>query len=398
MQKIAFLDCSMGISGEMLLGALLDSGVEQKTLDTLLTLLPIQGCYFAYERLPGHNRYGTRVSVVYVTQQTSVELRFVTLLAQLRGANLSTVVRERALAALQCLGEHMASMQGILLDEVTLAYEQAVKMLVEIVGVAFAMDALHISHLYVATLPLALGSAVNIEPDPLTLAILRGVNAPWRPGEGPAALVTPVAAALLATLGRFEKPELTIEQVGYGYAQPQGDIVPCLRLYLGQQLVGAITIPGEADTDWVTVIETHIDNMSGELLGGLMDRLLAVGALDVSYAPIQMKKNRPATRITVICLQEDGERLALLLLRETSTLGVRVQRMQRLKAQRDQQRITTPLGEMVVKVKRLGEQITSAAPEYEECQRIARACDLPLADVYEVAQRAIQDSIFHDSK
>src|SRR5438270_4668133 len=97
-----------------------------------------------------------------------------------------------------------------------------------------------------------------------------------------------------------------------------------------------------ADTDWVTVMESNIDNMTGELLGGLMDRLLAAGALDVSYSPLQMKKNRPAVLVTVICAVEQGNSLAQVLLRETSTLGVRIQHMQRLKAQRSQQRIETP--------------------------------------------------------
>ena len=164
----------------------------------------------------------------------------------------------------------------------------------------------------------------------------------------------------------------------------------CLRLYLGKAH-SEISVPdGEVDTDWVAVIESHIDNMSGEILGGLMERLFTAGALDVSYTPIQMKKNRPATLITIICPVEDGERLALILLRETSTLGVRIQQVQRRKAQRVQELITTPLGPILVKVKRLGSRIISATPEYEECQRIAREQNIPLTDVYEVARQAIQ--------
>jgi uncharacterized protein (DUF111 family) len=152
-----------------------------------------------------------------------------------------------------------------------------------------------------------------------------------------------------------------------------------------------VSVPHQqVDTDWVTVIESHIDNMSGELLGSLMECLFAAGALDVSYTPIQMKKNRPATLVTVISPPQDGERLALVLLRETSTLGVRIQQVQRRKAQRAQELMATPLGLVLVKVKRLGSRIVGATPEYEECQRIARERDVPLVDVYEVVQRAIQ--------
>jgi hypothetical protein len=145
-----------------------------------------------------------------------------------------------------------------------------------------------------------------------------------------------------------------------------------------------------AETDWVTVIESHIDNMSGELLGGFMERLFSIGALDVSYTPIQMKKNRPATLLTILCPPEIGEQLALCVLQETTTLGLRIQQVRRLKAQRHQETISTPLGPILVKVKRLGSRIVSAAPEYEECQRVAREHELPLLDVYEVVRVAIQ--------
>lgn len=136
--------------------------------------------------------------------------------------------------------------------------------------------------------------------------------------------------------------------------------------------------------DWVAVLSSNIDNMDGELLGGLMERLFELGALDVSYTPIQMKKNRPATAITVICSLEKEKLLAYALLRETSTLGVRVEHMQRYIAQREQQSIETPLGMVLMKVKRLSGEIVSVRPEFEECQRIARERNIPLADVYRI--------------
>jgi len=124
-----------------------------------------------------------------------------------------------------------------------------------------------------------------------------------------------------------------------------------------------------------------------------MERLLAAGALDVTYTPLHMKKNRPAVMLTLICRVEDGEALAQLLLSEASTLGARMQQMQRRKAQRAQRSIETPFGKMLVKVKLLGERVISAAPEYEECRRIAREQSLPLEEVYEVARQAIQHAI-----
>jgi hypothetical protein len=158
-----------------------------------------------------------------------------------------------------------------------------------------------------------------------------------------------------------------------------------------------ITALQGAETDWVTVIESHIDNMTGELLGGFMERLFSIGALDVSYTPIQMKKNRPATLLTILCPPAISTQLALCVLQETTTLGLRIQQVRRLKAQRYQETITTALGPVIVKVKRLGSRIISAAPEYEECQRIAREHAIPLLDVYQIVRAAIQHSLLSSS-
>jgi uncharacterized protein (DUF111 family) len=225
---------------------------------------------------------------------------------------------------------------------------------------------------------------------------LRRVSAPWKPSPAEGELVTPTGAAILATLARFEMPAIAIEGIGYGFGQKQFPWPNCLRLCIGRAQ-GISSTPNETqglpDTDWITVIECNIDNMTGEALGGLMERLFAAGALDVNYIPMQMKKNRPAVRITVLCPVEEGDSLAYVLLRETSTLGVRMQQMQRLKAQRASELIETPLGPMLVKVKRLGAHILSAAPEYEDCQRIAQEQHLPLEQVYEVVQHVIESAM-----
>src|ERR1019366_9173405 len=130
--------------------------------------------------------------------------------------------------------------------------------------------------------------------------ILRRVSAPWQPSPAEGELVTPTGAAILAILARFEKPMISIENVGYGFGSKRLPWPNCLRLCLGPDPESTQNIDEEPDVDWVTVIESNIDNMQGELLGGLMERLLAAGALDVSYAPLQMKKNRPATLVTII--------------------------------------------------------------------------------------------------
>jgi hypothetical protein len=142
------------------------------------------------------------------------------------------------------------------------------------------------------------------------------------------------------------------------------------------------------ERDEIVVIESNIDNMSGEALGWLMERLLAVGALDVSYTPLQMKKNRPATLLTVLVSAEEAERIAALVVRESGTLGVRMRHAQRLKAGRRVEEIETPLGSVHVKLKLIDGAVTGASPEYDDCRALAEAHGLPFDVVLERVQLA----------
>ncbi len=389
-EKIAYLDCHSGISGDMFLGAMLDAGLPLASLQTALATLPITGYQLLAEPFHDKGLHGTRFDVV-MTEEAQPHRRLADIARILQTSALPTNIRDTALAIFQRLAEAEAQVHDSTIEEVHFHEVGAVDAIVDITGAAIALDTLGITQLYASPLPLTSGHVRTAHgllpiPAPATLEILRRVNAPWKPCPIEGELVTPTGAAILATLARFASPAIAIAQVGYGFGQKQLPWPNCLRLCIGQsqELYG-----DNADTDWVTVIESNIDNMTGELLGGLMDTLLLAGALDVSFTPLQMKKNRPATMVTVICSQEMGDVLAQVLLRETSTLGVRLQQMQRLKAQRTQERIETPLGTMLVKVKRLGAKVLSATPEFEDCQRIAREKNLPLAEVYEVAQHTL---------
>ena len=396
-EKIVYLDCHSGVSGDMFLGAMLDAGLPLETLKTLLATLPVTGYQLIAEPFTDKGIRGTRFDVVLAEQEQPQ--RHLSDIAQiLHASSLPAKICETVLAIFQRLAEAEAHVHGSTIEEVHFHEVGAIDAIVDITGAAIAIETLGITQLFASPLPLTGGHVDTAHgllpvPAPATLEILRRVNAPWKacPVEGE--LVTPTGAAILATLARFETPAIAIERVGYGFGQKRLPWPNCLRLCLGQAQGIQGAYGDEADTDWVTVIESNIDNMAGELLGGLMDTLLAAGALDVSYTPLQMKKNRPATMITVICIPEMSNALAQVLLRETSTLGVRLQQMQRLKAQRTQQHIETPLGPLLVKVKRLGTRVLSATPEYEDCQRIAHEKHLSLSEVYEVAQKAIAAAI-----
>jgi uncharacterized protein (TIGR00299 family) protein len=407
-QLIAYLDCNSGISGDMFLGAMLDldASFSLDSLKSALSALPLHGYQLKLEPFHDKGIRGLRFDVVLSEQDATLQQtrHLSDIVTLLNTSTLSPRVRETALAIFQCLAEAEAAVHGTTIEEVHFHEVGAIDSMIDIVGAAIAIETLGITQLYASPLPLTSGYVKTAHgllpvPAPAALEILRRVAAPWKPSTAEGELVTPTGAAILATLARFQTPAISIEHVGYGFGQKQFPWPNCLRLCLGrarhplQSADQANTITGVPDTDWVTIIESNIDNMTGELLGGLMDRLIAAGALDVSYTPIQMKKNRPAVMVTIICPVEEGDALAQVLLSESSTLGVRISQVQRLKAQRTIEHIETPIGPMPVKVKRLGARIISAAPEYEACQRLARKHNLPLTEVYQIAQHVIESTL-----
>ncbi len=398
-KHIAYLDCHSGISGDMFLGAMFDAGFPLETLRQALATIPVSGYELKLEQFQDKGIRGARFEVALAEQEQPAR-HFSDIATLLQAATLSNHVRERAIAMFRCIAEAEAVVHGSTLEEVHFHEVGAIDAIVDIVGAALAVETLEIETLYASALPLSSGHVKTAHgllpvPAPATLEILRRVSAPWRPCPVEGEMVTPTGAAILATLARFETPAMRIERVGYGFGRKLFPWPNCLRLCLGSPVGASMQTSeqGVLETDWVTVIETNIDTMTGEALGGLMERALATGALDITYTPLHMKKNRPAVMLTLICRVQDEEALAQLLLSETNTLGVRMQHMQRRKAQREQRTVETPFGPMQIKVKLLGGRIISAAPEYEECRRIAIERALPLEEVYEVARQAIQRAI-----
>jgi len=390
MPYIAYLDCRSGIHEEMLLGALFDVGLSLDTLKQTLTLFPFQNYDIFLEHVADKGVRSTRATIAITSeeQKTYTLSELETLLASIQ---IPVYIRNSTLATLRLIADAEAIVRG----EDTQAFVVSTSVLMNIASIVIGLKELGITQLYASALPLTSGPlsasySHSVMTTPVTIEILRRAGAIWKPSPSDKELVTPTAAALLTALtARFDTPTMTIERVGYGLSTHSFSSSDGLRLYLGTLQGTGQQHSGDADTDWVTVLSTNIDNMSGELLGSLMERLFAAGALDVTYTPMQMKKNRPATMLMIVCPLEKGNELVYILLRETTTLGVRIQQVQRLKAQRTPQQIDTPLGPMLIKVKRLGSQIISASPEYEECQRIAHEHNMPLAHVYTIAQQWI---------
>ena len=217
-------------------------------------------------------------------------------------------------------------------------------------------------------------------PAPATLELLRLAHAPLTPSPAQVELVTPTGAAILAALALFERPDLTVASVGVGAGNRDLPWPNVMRLIVGET-------PASEATQMVQ-LETNIDDMNPQFYGHVMDKLLAAGARDVFLTPIQMKKNRPGTMLGVIAFRRDEAALAELLLRETTTLGLRVQPIARYEAERELREVETAFGTLTVKLKVLGGRVVQSVPEYDDCVRLANEHGVSLAEVYRAAAEA----------
>jgi uncharacterized protein (TIGR00299 family) protein len=385
---LAYLDCFSGISGDMLLGALLDSGLLLGTLRQGLAALPLDGYTLDAEAVTDHGIRGTRALVRLDESVSHAHRRLRDIEALLAQSTLPDAVRERSLAIFRRLAEAESHIHGTSPEEVTFHEVGAVDSIVDVVGVALGLELLGITQLYCSELPLTSGRVHSAHgalpiPAPATLELLKGTPAVWRSVPADGELVTPTGAAVLAALARFERPALTVKAIGYGFGQKALPWANCLRLVLGAAASTRTSGDETAglDRDEVTVIESNIDNMTGEALGWLLDHLLASGALDVSYSPLHMKKSRPGTLLNILARPADASRLAALVIRDSGTLGVRMHRADRLKAQRAEEEIETPLGPARIKLKRIGDTVVAATPEYEDCRALAERHTLPIETV-----------------
>lgn len=431
---LLYVDCFSGVAGDMLLGALLDAGLPLATLESRLAQLDLGGYRLAVQTKQSYGITGTKLDVL-VDEAVQPERQLADIVALLHRSQLSPWVRATAEAVFRRLATAEAKIHGSTVDAVHFHEVGAVDSIVDIVGSLIGIEALGVREIHASSLPLP-GGTVRAQhgllpaPAPATLEILAQVGAPTRPAPVLGELVTPTGAAILAELATFEQPLMRVRRVGYGYGTKELPWPNAVRVWLGERWSPApprLTQRGDlspaasrADlappsplsvatggervseaqppkpetqhpepTDAVIVIESNLDDATPELLGYAMERLLAAGALDVYFTAIQMKKNRPGTLLGVIARPEQARELAQLILRETTTLGVRMTRTERLIARRRQETVQTPFGAVRVKLKLLGERAI-AAPEYEDCAEIARTQGVPLTDVYRAAQQAAE--------
>jgi uncharacterized protein (TIGR00299 family) protein len=388
--EIAYLDCFSGASGDMLLGCLLDAGLELADLETDLAKLDVGGYELAAKRVTRQGLSGTHLRVIMDASERPART-MPAIEAIISRSDLPPGVKARSLAVFLRIARAEAAVHGTTVDRIHFHEIGAVDSLVDIVGFASALERMGIERVYASPLTLG-GGTVQTEhgrlpaPAPATLALLAEAGAPTVPGPVQTELVTPTGAALITEFATFERPPMRMERVGYGFGTKEFEWPNALRVWLGSSYENSPTDVGDS----VVELSCNVDDSTGEVLGYTMERLLAEGALDVWFAPIQMKKNRPATLVSVLAMPADAEQLAGLLLRETSTLGVRQHAVSRSKAERKMRTVETPWGPVRIKVKILEGKPEAISPEYDDCARLAEEANVPLARIMEAAQAAVR--------
>lgn len=381
--NLAYFDCFSGASGDMILGALLDVGLELAALESELSKLGLDGYQLSSERVKRRGLAGTKFTV-HLSSQEQPHRHLHHLETLIRGSGLSESVKERSLRVFGRLAEAEAAVHGTCVQEVHFHEVGAVDAVIDIVGAAIGLELLGVDEVHCS--PLTTGSGfVNCEhgrlpvPAPATAELIKGV--PSQAGDVEKELLTPTGAAILTTISESfgPRPCFTVNSTGYGAGGRDLEAQPnLLRVFLGPH-------ESSAERDQVWVVETNLDDISGEAVGFASERLFQAGALDVFSVPIQMKKSRPAVLLTAITDQEHLDAVEDLLLEETTTFGVRRHLADRRKLEREILTVETLYGPVRVKVGRMAGRVVKVSPEYEDCRKLAKQQALPFTRIHAAA-------------
>ncbi len=400
--KIAYLDAFSGLAGDMFVGALLDCGLALADLEAELGKLDVGGYRL---RLESRERSGIRAVKLVVEVETLSQghgqsragstahrhRSFRDVRETIRGSSLEPRVCELALQIFAGLAEAEGKVHGVDPEDVAFHEVGAVDSIVDIVGAAWGVASLGIEDMVVSPLPLGNGMILSQHgplplPGPATVELLRGF--PVKVGDGEGELVTPTGAAIVAALARpgTLPQSMIVERVGYGAGDRElRDRPNLLRILVG-------SVPGHAGADTLVMLEANVDDLNPEFYEYVMEKLFAAGARDVFLTPVQMKKGRPGVLVSVLSDVGRRDALSTILFAETSTLGVRVSEVTRLRVERETREIETRYGRVRVKIGRSPDGSRNLAPEYEDCRRLAAASGVPLKTVYQEALRAALSS------
>jgi pyridinium-3,5-bisthiocarboxylic acid mononucleotide nickel chelatase len=385
--KLAYFDCFSGISGDMTLGALVDAGVPLEKLREELRGLHLPGWQISAEKV-----WKNGMAAMYVRVNTEDQTKHRSLsaiLELLQSSQLASTVRQNAAAIFTRLGEAEASVHDVPLEKIHFHEVGAVDAIVDIVGSCIGFHLLGIEKFACSPLNVGGGTAEMAHgilpvPAPATAKLLQGK--PTYSNGVQKELVTPTGAAIVATLcdSFGPQPPMSVSAIGYGAGTADLEGQPnVVRIMIGESAEKAV--PGFDEE--IAVIEANLDDMNPQIYGYFLEKALAAGALDVYTTPVQMKKNRPGTLLTLLCRPQDTSALMELIFAETTTFGARTYRAQRRALPRESVSVHTQYGDVRVKLSRVNGRILHAAPEYDDCRKLAVEKNVPLQQVINDAMR-----------
>ena len=392
--KIAYFDCFAGISGDMILGALIDAGLDVDELRQGLQGLGLSEYDLQVSQV--HKGAIGATSVTVAVRGPVPERKLANIEQVIEESDLPAAVKEQSLSIFRRLIDVESEIHGADPAKVHLHEVGGTDAIVDVVGSLLGLKLLGVCKVYASRLPLGHGfvrcaHGLLPVPAPATLALLRGLPVVQYDVEGE--LVTPTGAAILTSLAEEygPLPRMTVEKIGYGAGKRDFPFPNLLRVLVGS-LSPAVALP----TEDVVLLETNLDDMNPELYDHVMDSLFDAGALDVFLQPFQGKKNRPGVLLCVLCHPHQVDQLSSIVFAETTTLGIRQTTMERRCLDRDMVMVDTVHGQVRVKVARLDGDVVNLSPEYEDCRRLARETGKPLKEVYAAAQAAAM--LWRDSR
>jgi len=385
--KAAYFDCFSGISGDMTLGALVDAGCPLERLREDLKGLKVPGWQISAEKVWKNGMAATHVSVRTKDPQTHRSLNDI--LGIIEKSELGGDVRKRASSIFRRLGEAEAAVHDVPIEKVHFHEVGAVDAIVDIVGACIGFSVLGIEEFACSPLNVGGGSAQTahgVLPVPAPAAARLLLGKPTYSNGMQKELVTPTGAAIVATLCQSfgPQPPLRVQSIGYGAGATDLEGQPnVLRIMVGESLQHLET---EFDEE-IRVIEANLDDLNPQVYGYFAEKALAAGALDVFTTPVQMKKGRPGTLLTLLCRAEDVRKLTDLVFAETTTFGLRSYTAERRILPREWQSVQTRFGEVRMKIARANGKVLQVSPEYEDCRKLAEEKNVALREVMDEAMR-----------
>lgn len=387
--RIAYLDCASGVSGDMMLAALIDAGVELAAVQAGIDSLGLPSCRLTCEEVNKQGFRALQLTVHHEPEHAHRHLHHI--VEMIEGSTLSDSQRDLAQRIFRRLAEAEAKVHGSTIEKVHFHEVGAVDSIADIVGSAIAWDLLNVQRVVCSAIPTGTGFVEIAHgrcaiPAPATGELLRGI--PLAASDVKGELTTPTGAAIVATLVQEfgPLPAMTIESIGYSAGQKNFEQPNVLRLLVGKGEAQASTT-----IDAVVLLETNLDDATGEVVGHCVRQLWKAGALDVTTSPLQMKKDRPGVLLCVQCRPTDAERLAQVIFRETTTLGLRRSTRERLTLPRQTVSVATPWGDVAGIAAELPDGTVRFSPEYTSCSQIADRSQVTLSEVDAAARRAFTD-------